>query len=130
MDTKVNAVIAELVQAGAVIKDFHLVGSTFILGKGADVDVLLLVSSTLNALHKVQNAGYAPDCTTHYAGADFHSLRKGDVNLILTESGSYFRGFVKAAKVCKLLKVADKPMRIAIHDLIRDDIEPIEDIFA
>lgn len=99
------------------------VGSDYILGEGADVDVLVRVSNLSDALDALADSGFEPDGTYIGTGVEFTSMRKEGLNIILTTHASFFDGFVTAAKVCRYLKIEDKADRVAIHRFLRDGEE-------
>lgn len=110
------------------IEEAHLVGSTYILGEGADIDVLVLTAMPLQeAIRIAEEEDFTPDVDEVYTDAPFLSMRNGDVNLILTEDDGLVHRFVAAARVCRLLKVQDKDLRIALHQIIRDGFDPYDD---
>jgi hypothetical protein len=54
----------------------------------------------------------------NYADSNFHSLRCGPANLIVTERREFFDKFVLATHVCKTLNVLDKQHRIVVFQAI------------
>lgn len=95
-----------------------LVGSTYILGEGNDVDIMWLVSDYQEATRLLIKDGYEYD--KDYEDDRFASLRKGEVNVIVTAEGLRYRNTLIAAEVCKYLKVWERDDRIAVHRIIRD----------
>lgn len=95
-----------------------LVGSTYILGEGNDVDIMWLVSDYQEATRLLIKDGYEYD--KDYEDDRFASLRKGEVNVIVTAEEERYRNTLIAAEVCKYLKVAERDDRIAVHRIIRD----------
>jgi hypothetical protein len=52
------------------------------------------------------------------ASSNFYSLKKGDINLIITEKQSFYDKFLLASHVCKTLNVLDKQHRITVFQAI------------
>jgi hypothetical protein len=59
----------------------------------------------------------------YYADSDFISLRKGSINLIVTNIKKFYDKFVLATHVCKTLNVLDKHDRIVVFQAILYDKE-------
>lgn len=51
--------------------------------------------------------------------SEYHSLRSGELNLILTTTKLDFDKFKLATRVAKLLNIHDKPKRVALFEAIR-----------
>ena len=124
--------IAEEVAAGRALLstlpgaiDFALVGSAAYRRKPNDVDFVVLLAPGLKlgefALamydsgwsisneYKLRNGG---DCWT--------SVRRGKLNLILTDNRKFFDGYVLSTEVCKVLRLAKRDDRVAVHEVVRD----------
>lgn len=95
-----------------------LVGSTYILGEGNDIDIMWLVSDYTEATRLLIKEGYVYD--KDYEDDRFASLRKDDVNIIVTAETDRYNNTLVACEVCKYLKVAARDDRIAVHRIIRD----------
>lgn len=85
--------------------------------EGTDYDVVGLVDKSTD-VEEVVRLGF------DYGGsfsndAEYHSLRSGEFNLILTSSRRDFEMFKLATKVAKLLNVKDKAKRVALFEAIR-----------
>lgn len=106
--------------SGCTVLETCLVGSSYILGSGEDIDCLLLVSNLQSATESAQLCGYEKEGGESYDTSTFYSLRKGDLNILLTEDLSFYSGFKASADVCRFLKVANKPDRIAVHRRLMD----------
>lgn len=108
------------------INQVAMVGSYFILGKGKDIDYLILTDRKQYLIDLLETHEFKYEGI--YKGeSDFASLRNGEYNLILTESEPFFKEFVLAAKVCRLLQVSDKQKRIEVHSLIMTTRSPPEE---
>lgn len=107
-----------------------LVGSKFICnGKGNDWDFLVVVDED-----KVRKLGFQPDLDCELYPSEFKSFRNGDVNLIVTQSYSYFCSEYAIACAAKVLfngfkySMKDRNGRVEFHGLVRDTIaERIEE---
>lgn len=103
-----------------------LVGSTYSLGHGNDLDILVLgdmyaLSNTLEGMGWTRETLFI-----HYDNTDFISLRKDNVNLLLTDDQEFFERFKLAAEVCKVLNLADRRARILVHRVVRDGLSSEE----
>jgi hypothetical protein len=49
---------------------------------------------------------------------DFYSMRKGDINLIITEDKDFYERFTLASYVCKQLNVLEKKDRITVFQAL------------
>lgn len=119
---QVAEAIADIESAlGGYFIEAQQVGSSYILGKGQDLDIVVRVSSMLHAADKFRAADYI------YTGADsgeeddFYTLRKGDVNVMYTSHEDFIDNFVKAAEVCKALGLTTKWQRVAVHRVLMND---------
>lgn len=109
------------------IERYNLVGSTYILGKGKDIDYLVQVP-ILNLAYKLfGDMGYKTESDEKYNDLledegtpqdSFISFRKNDINLIVVANDYIYNSFVLSAKVCRHVKAEDKQMRIDLHQLI------------
>jgi hypothetical protein len=100
------------------------VGSSNIPGVQAnDRDLLLLVNDRLDFVNTcVEEFGWTYECGKDpgdkYPAADgstFSSLRKGQVNLIVTSLPHFYRGFSIGAAICEFFRVSRRPVRVFIH---------------
>lgn len=125
-----TAFAAVLLDLRGVVLGMSPVGSRYILSmeEGADTDVLVLVKDLGDASEMAVKAGYTPDASYTLGTSKFQSLRKDDVNLILTQNSHFYDRFVMATDICKLLKVANKDDRVVIHERLREDTY-VPDIF-
>ncbi len=103
------------------------VGSRYICNPppmDTDLDILVLAHPT--AKQKLDKAleewlGKRPEHNEEYGNSPFLSVRKGEVNLLLTYSKGFYQKFVAAANICKKLNVLSKEDRITLHGLIIGD---------
>jgi hypothetical protein len=104
-----------------------LVGSTAIYGSGADVDYCVLVTNVNEWLSITCDAGFKMDGS--YPGKDFSSVRKGSLNLIVTEHTWLFEAYCVATEVMqKLAHVvpqSEKAKRVTMYELIKLWSRPI-----
>lgn len=112
-DEKVVAEIAHAAQTA-------IVGSVYILGEGNDLDVLVRAEDANDAMDRLETEGYRPTGNPSGEEDDFLTLRKGHINVIVTQSQEFFDNFLEAAEVCKLLKLTSKQDRIAVHRVLMD----------
>jgi len=107
---------------------FAHIGSTYIQGEGADLDILMYVPGVI-----IGDVGLGYTCTGNPSGEedDFSTWRNGDVNLIISHSLHFHLQFKRAAEVCRFLYeqygFGDKTIRIAVHRAIMND-ESVEQI--
>lgn len=101
------------------------VGSSYIVGEGADLDLVVLVTPGYldEACIKLRDAGYAFTGAEDCSGAEdeFRTFRKGDVNVMLSDEDKWYDAFLTAAEVCKALQLREKWQRIAVHRVIMDN---------
>lgn len=85
-----------------------------------DEDWLVLVRSSTDVL--LSNAGFSQDGSPEfYTGNDnggFRSWRKGDVNVVTTESREFFDRFVTATDLAKRFNLLAKADRIALFQAV------------
>lgn len=119
--------------------DVALVGTMYTHGEGNDYDYVVLVPNVARATVDFNESGY------RYTGAEsgdedeFHTFRRGDVNIMLTDSLSFFTQFKVAAEVTKYTQrllaevqnhvddgfkcALSKEQRIKIHRIIMNEEE-------
>lgn len=81
-----------------------------------DDDQLVLVSDLQEYITDKEADGFV--CCTSYPGEDFTSLRRGEVNLIVTQKQEFFDKFVFATKIAKKLNLQKKEDRVALFQAI------------
>lgn len=83
-----------------------------------DYDVVALVDSLqkINELRDELGFDYGGSLAHD---AEYHSLRRGDLNLILTLDNRDFDMFKLATRVSKVLNVTDKKKRVLLFEAIR-----------
>lgn len=106
------------------------VGSTFTCNPPpttTDIDVLCLLQPHIGIIDGAVAPLLEADFTfnDNYNMAEFSSMKKGKINIILTKHESFFNGFIKARNVCKLLNIMDKPTRIKVHQLIMKEVQAL-----
>lgn len=124
---KVRAVI------GWTCKGTKQVGSSYILGEGLDLDIVVHVSSLPLARGLLQDAGYNYS-SEEYPDIDeetFNCFRKGYVNVMLTEDSDWYWNFIRSADICRAmhllgLGIDKKAARIAVHRVLMDEESPEE----
>lgn len=101
-----------------------LVGSQYICSpcpEDSDQDWVMAVESIESCVAALEAEGWVKDGGENYKlGEEFVSMRQegNKVNLILTKYEEFYHKFRTAARICKLMNVHDKAMRIKIHDLV------------
>jgi len=101
-----------------------LVGSVAIYGTGADTDYIVLVSNQCEwALDAVQVASWRYDGNYSNPDAEFTSLRKDGVNLIVTDKPWLFESFLIATdimrRIAHIAPQHDKIKRVIMYELLR-----------
>ena len=90
-----------------------------------DEDWLVLVREV--PVEKLQEAGFSQEGTPEfYTGNDaggFRSWRKGEINLITTQSDEFFRLFLTATYLAKRFNLLRKQDRIALFQAILYGVE-------
>lgn len=119
-----------LIALKSSIEDSAHVGSSFINGKGVDLDLVVKVKDAQHAQDLLMDAGYILSSTGSGSGDKFCCFRKGDVNVMITESQDWYELFVKAALVCRAVTLQgiqlSKEGRIAVHRVLMDGESPEE----
>lgn len=67
----------------------------------------------------MEGTGFENDASDPLYGQDFSSWRKGDVNLVFTDSRFFFDAAVEATAFCKKYKIYDKEDRCKVHMAFR-----------
>ena len=83
----------------------------------SDDDILLLVDNVKQFCEMVQGEGYSLP-QPYIPGSCFQSLRKGEINLIVTSCPIFFGKFRLATKVAKQLNLLKKQDRVALFQAI------------
>lgn len=127
------------------VKRQHLIGSAaFLPETAADVDFAVFVepsrfSSTVNSTVQTLMAEHGFEACGEYdtSGASaWTAVRRGHLNLMVTNDEAWFERYVTAMEVCKFLKVANKQQRIGVCQIVRDGrpadevLQLSEDLFA
>jgi len=111
---------AELTMYGAT--RCLLTGSTAIYGKGNDVDYIVLVEDVNKYIDDKVAGGWAGG--PGYRDSDFVSLRKDDVNLLVTKQQWLFDAFsvatTTAMAMVKALPQDNKEARVRLFETIRE----------
>lgn len=127
LERLVNQVRDTLAISHVHVVDAALIGSQYIQGVGNDVDVLVLVYARNQAVTVLEHAGYAieGEPSSGGPGDEFESLRRGEVNVLVTEDRAFYEKWIRAAEVCKYVHGryghCHKDDRVKIHQLIMDN---------
>lgn len=111
------------------IEKFELVGSALYKDNPNDLDFAVLTPQGPGAVlkgtdchsvcRKLVNEGWSY-CEDYQTDGDWQSIRKGVVNLIVTDDPEFYAGMVLAANVCAVLGLERKSDRVRVHRVIRD----------
>lgn len=106
-----------------------MVGSTYVLGSGNDIDYVALVPSVEDAVEALLDDDWVLGSSDEYPTDAFKSLRRGKLNLMVTDSELFYKDYVLSSEVCKVLQLKDKLDRIRVHRVIMD-CETAEQVWA
>lgn len=109
--------------------DWHFTGSRFICDPAptdTDLDLIVHVSDLYSCVVRATGAGFEldgsiPENAVHsYAAKENHfvSLKRGELNLICTQSASFYQKFVTATLEARRLNLLLKSERIALFQKI------------
>ena len=100
----------------------------YIVGEGQDIDVLVLVQVLgNNDIHALEIEGweYGGSIPGEGWGDNWISLKKKDINLLVTSDKEYYDKWITSAEVCKYLQdsgvILTKQQRVSVHSVIMDD---------
>lgn len=102
-----------------LMKDIKRVGSRVTCDPAptdTDEDYVVYTEELLTLIGDCVEQGFRNE--GNYADSNFHSLRTGVINLIITDRKEFFDKFVLATHVCKTLNVLDKQHRIVVFQAI------------
>jgi hypothetical protein len=96
-----------------------------------DEDFLLLVDDIRVSVKNLKEMGFSTEMTPaeeeeyfelqRVSGRNFHSLRFGITNYIITDSHFFFERFLTATHICKTLNLMEKPQRVMVFNGIFGD---------
>jgi len=84
----------------------------------SDYDYLVLVPAR-PGMGCMEGTGFTPDSTDPLYGEDFSSWKNGKINLVFTDSKTYYDATLEARDFCTKYKVYDKVDRCAVHEAYR-----------
>lgn len=126
-------------QANGLIAKCQLIGTaSYMPERAEDVDFAVLLSDALTpACEQVgdlidrQQPLYGFDACGDYDTklGNWCAVRRGNLNLMLTNSGNFYNDYLKATEVCKALELTNKADRIAVCGIIRDGLKA-EQVFT
>lgn len=125
-DHRVEEVKEDLKARGIVVFAGWMVGSTYICGAGEDLDVLVRVDDLNCAIELLPDYDREGEDGEYPEDDHWVSLRKDNLNLLLTDSHDLYMKWLTAAEVCKYLHqrqgtpYSPKDERIAVHRIIMD----------
>lgn len=111
-------VVSRITALGALRQT--LVGSTYALGAGKDIDILAEVPNQEGFAGLLTQEGWTREGLEGYPVGDFISCRKGEVNVLLVADRNYYDRFALAAEVCKVLHLQSRDDRVKVHKVVRD----------
>lgn len=114
-----------------VIRSYQMVGSTYTLGHGRDIDFAVLIPGTdIDTRPMWIDAEWQREGSDAYEGNVFASYRKDDINLIVMTDETVYRKYLAAMEVCKALKLQTRRERVIVCRIVRDgmDAEQAESI--
>lgn len=101
---------------------YALVGSRVIKGveDPKDYDYIVLCRRRRSKIKKLEKAGFHVEAgRASCYGAEFLksfvSLRRGVIDIILTQDRSFYRNFIRASDVCVALDLISREDRIRVH---------------
>lgn len=115
---------------GLTVKRQAIIGSTYIFGEGADVDVLLEVDNLEDVAAQLALKGW--DVAVEYEITDdWFAARKGLVNLLVCSDTDHYCNMLGAAWVCRALYLVgkleawDKDTRVIIHRALTGEAQTL-----
>lgn len=112
---------SSLSQLPRVIK-WALIGSALYMAHAADVDFIVLVNDdAIKYAQELVETGWAR-CCGDYDNRDMSwtSIRRGNVNLMITHDSAFYGRYERAMQVCKYLQLTNKGDRVAVCQIVRD----------
>lgn len=106
------------------VLEFSLIGSAMFLPEEAcqDVDFAVLTAGGAREdFLRLVGEGWE-DCAEQYDLQDgtWGSVRRGDINLMITSDKAWYDRYKLAMEVCKALRLTEKKDRIAVCRVVRD----------
>lgn len=112
-----------LVGALAEVQAFALIGSALYLPDAQDVDFAVLINPTLNAIDyssQMVRDGWGNCGEYDGVGGIWAAVRRGNLNLMVTHDPEFYKGYLTAMEVCKVLGLRNKHERVAVCQIVRD----------
>ena len=113
----------------SVVTEFQATGSRYICDPAptdTDEDFICLVQPS--AYDALGDFGFKqcgqPEFYTGNDNGGFRSWRRGDLNLITTESEEFFTRFIGATELAKRLNILEKANRIALFQVVLYGVHP------
>ena len=108
--------------------ELHPAGSTYIVGKGNDLDVLVYPAGNADLYEtRLVEAGYVLCSSDEYPDDKFSAWRKGDINVIMVYDKAYYDSWRRASTLCRLinkglldLDMSNKEARVTMHRFVMD----------
>ncbi len=101
-------------------------GSSYICNPpvtNTDIDTVFLVTNTFYADLSLANSGWTRCIGEGYEvlSGDFRAYRKGNKNYIVTAKPDFYKKFVRATKICKMMNLLNKEDRIWMFKVVMDN---------
>lgn len=111
----------ELFMDGTIVR-YQMVGSTYTLGAGRDLDYAVLVPTDH---YKTQQPAWLKgrwvrEGAEHYEGDTFVSFRQDDLNIIVMHDPEFYAKYLTAMEVCKALRLQTRRERVIVCRIVRD----------
>lgn len=105
------------------VLDSALIGSALYMTDAKDVDFAILIDGNATdyaTALTVEGFDLCSDYDVREGAWD--AVRKGNLNLMITHSSEFFRGYKTAMEVCKALRLTNKADRIMVCQIVRDGL--------
>lgn len=106
------------------------IGSSTYHSDANDVDIMVMVPDKQAYMELCHALGfsYAPNAN-EYPG-EWESMKKGDLNLLITADSDYYYASRTASDVCRALKLKTRKERVIVHRVIVDKMRHQEAIHS
>lgn len=105
------------------VLDSALIGSALYMADAKDVDFAILIDgNAVDYATALTVKGFNLCSDYDVREGMWDSVRKGNLNLMITHSSEFFRGYKTAMEVCKALRLTNKADRIMVCQIVRDGL--------
>ena len=84
-----------------------------------DEDWIIYTNDFVGLIMDLKKEGFEHDNHKHYDESPFCSMRKGDVNYIITDKLNFYEATIKATSIAKELNIKDKQDRCDLFMIVR-----------